>query len=221
MTFPPVPKLVSSDTIGVVAGEREIAVDAGAEGEAGDDDLPVTLDGHGVGDVAMAGEVGRDRAAGAEGRVERAVGGVARERELLFLDTGRVGFTDRDDPAVRQQRGIVGLISMAAEVGGGDPVRAEALVEVAERVMTGERKSVTRAGAERRSRSDVSAGAATASPGPRDRPASRRSGPQTWVEPGRNAGSHAMDGDIRDVRRSLTGPLSAARSAPGLDCVAG
>ena len=68
--------------VGVVANEREVAVDAVAGREPGDHDLAVGLDGDGVGLVAAAEDVGLDDPVGAEAGVGRAVGPVAGDAEV-------------------------------------------------------------------------------------------------------------------------------------------
>ena len=87
--------------VGVVADEREVAVDARRAGrEPGDDDLAVGLDGDRVGLVAAAEDVGRDDPVGAEAGVGRAVGPVADDAEVAVREARRVGAADGDDPAV-------------------------------------------------------------------------------------------------------------------------
>ena len=88
------PKAVSRLPSARVAGEQEVAVDVRAERVAGDDDLAVGRQRDAVGDVVGA-EVGDRRAAVPERGVERAVGRVAREGDVLARGAGD------DDPAVR------------------------------------------------------------------------------------------------------------------------
>src|SRR5262249_19880374 len=87
--------------VAVVAGQSEVAAGAALEGEAGGDDLAVTLDGNSSDRADEAGVVRDDLAAAAESGVEAAVGvvagqsgagaAVARVKRLARLDDLAVG----------------------------------------------------------------------------------------------------------------------------------
>jgi hypothetical protein len=102
--------------VGVEPHDGEVVV-AAEVAEAHHDDLPVDLEGHGIGDVdvaergdqapvAVAGRRGRDVV---ERRVQRAVGIEPRHREVV------IARADRDDPPVRLHDDVGRLVG-AAEI---------------------------------------------------------------------------------------------------------
>ena len=81
-------KVVSREPFGVVAGEGEVVAAGAGFGLAHRNDLAVTLNRHSARHVGAA-KVGRLRAVAREARVERAIGVVAGEGEVLADVGGR------------------------------------------------------------------------------------------------------------------------------------
>ena len=133
--------------VGGVADERKVVV-AAVIAVACDDDLPVRLDRDAPAPIVIRTNVGRDFAAGAEGRVERAIGVVTHQREVVVRTVGGsapdhdlpVGLDcDADPPIVTRTNGgrdlaasaeggverAIGVVTHQRElidtVGGGAP----------------------------------------------------------------------------------------------------
>jgi hypothetical protein len=64
--------------------------------------------------VAAPGDVGRHDPVGIEGGDRVAVGAVAHDADVEVRQSGRVGKADRDEPSVREQRRVGGLVVVAA-----------------------------------------------------------------------------------------------------------
>ena len=141
----PDPKLVSSVPFGVVAGEGQAVAGGGVVVGAGDDDGAVigiggggagVVDGDGIAvDGGSGAEVGEHFAAGAEGGVKRAGGGVASECELTVVIAGD------DDLAValkRDGRAVGGGVAAGAEAGGELAAGAKGRVQHAGAGIAGE-----------------------------------------------------------------------------------
>jgi hypothetical protein len=102
--------------VGCVPGEREVEVDARVSLAGGDDSI-LRVDGHRVGVVGKAPEIGRQLAIARKGRVEAAVGCVAGEREGEVVPRRiREAYGARDhDPPLGVDRDRVGGV-VATEV---------------------------------------------------------------------------------------------------------
>src|SRR5690242_9639071 len=118
-------------------GKQKVpALAGGAERGAGDQDLPTGLEADTM-DVDTESDLGDARAKVPEGGIERAVGQVARESDVLAR---RAGNTGEDDLAVGLDRQACGGVVFRTEVGVDDPVGTEVGVEAAVGVVACDRE---------------------------------------------------------------------------------
>ena len=116
-----------------VAHEPEVATSGCRDDRSGHDDPPVGLHRDALGVVDVTAEVGGHPAAGAERRVQGAVGAVADQREIAARP-GVVALDPRDDdPPVRLQGDRCRDVEVATEIGGHHAARAEGRVRTAVR----------------------------------------------------------------------------------------
>src|SRR5262249_2643275 len=134
--------------VGVVPGQAEVppyARAAGHTGAARGHDLAVGLERHAGAELTDAGEVGSDFAAGAEGRVEAAVGVVPGQGEILDVVLGIEDGPQGPDPPVGLDRNAAPPAAGRAWQGGAAlAAAAEAGVEAAVRVVTGQDEALPR-----------------------------------------------------------------------------
>src|SRR5207248_1148494 len=123
------------------SGDREVADVARL---AGNHDLAVRLDRHGLGVVAVRPEVHRDLAALAEAAVERSVRGEASDCEGAAGPKGAVRSAGNDNLAVRLDGDCPKVVGLAGgetiEADRRPPARAERRVEVTVRIQADNRE---------------------------------------------------------------------------------
>ena len=110
-------------------------------------DLAIRLDGHAVGPVVRAGEVGGDLPITSKGRIEAAVAVIAGQGKVMVedqlarrADDHRARLTRRHDLAIRLDGHAIGTLRDGPEVGGDLPINIEGRVQGAVAVVAGQGK---------------------------------------------------------------------------------
>ncbi len=114
--------------IGVVAHQGEIIVTADP-GIPSNYDLAIGLHRHITGYIMAAADSGGEQAIAAEGGVQTAIGIVARQGEIVV--TASFSIPGDHDPAIGLHRHGMGIIIVAAEIGGEQAIAAEGGVQAA------------------------------------------------------------------------------------------